>query len=175
MLRPLFYGSVALPLFRFFHGPFMDRSQTIRIKGQYRSGFGTQRATLASQMSSRLPQSVSARRNVAAIYEQALSDLKEVELMRPPSQAKPAYTHYPILVPRGTRDRVVKEIWARGVDPGFNFSYLCGGDEAAAVAPVSEDYTHRIVTLPVSSRITPELAETIALAFRDAAVAAGLS
>jgi len=121
-----------------------------------------------------LTEIVSGRRQVASTYEQILSDIKDVEILRPTSLAKPAYTHYPILLPRGTRERVIKELWARGVDPGFNFSYLCGGKEAEAMAPVAEDYTHRIVTLPISTRIYPEMAEKIALVFCEAAAKAGL-
>ncbi len=173
-LRPRLYGALILPLFRILRGPFVDHSRTISLGGPYPSGFGAQRATLASLMAGQLFEIVSERRKVADVYSRLLSDIEDVELVPPPSGSEPAYTHYPILVPRGSRERIVRELWAGGVDPGFNFSYLCGGQEAAAAAPVAENYTHRILTLPVSSRIGLDEAEEIASVFRAAIEAAGL-
>jgi dTDP-4-amino-4,6-dideoxygalactose transaminase len=173
-LNPVVYGSITLPVFRLLNGPFVDRSQTIELGGDYPNNFGAARANLVMAMLERLPEIISGRRQVAKIYEEVLSSIRNIKLVRPAVAAQPVYTHYPILLPRGTREKLVRKLWSYGVDPGFNFSYLCGGNEAVAVAPVSEDYTHRIITLPVSSRITPQLAEKIAVSFRQAAIAAGI-
>ena len=83
-----------------------------------------------------------------------------------PPQAEPVYTHFPLLLPQGQREEVVSGLWAAGIDPGFNFSYLCGGALAAAAAPVARDYTERVLTLPVSSRIDDHMAQRIAETLR---------
>ena len=167
-LNPIIYRVAALPFFRLLNGPFVNRSKTIHQDGPYRADFGRQRASLALNMLRCLPDIANARHQVVKIYQHILGDIEEIELVQPAPQAMPVYTHYPILVSAHQRPYLVKALWARGVDPGFNFSYLCGGSSAAKVAPVSETYIHRILTLPVSSRLAPENATEIAYAFRDA-------
>lgn len=161
-LMPLVYGTLALPLFRARHGGFVDRSLTVELGGAYRADFGAGRAWLATQMLERLPIIAAGRRRVANIYRAVLADEKRIMLAPVPFQAEPAYTHFPLLLPQGQREAVVRGLWAAGIDPGFNFSYLCGGASAAAVAPVAHDYTGRVLTLPVSSRIDDRLARRIA-------------
>ena len=165
-LTPLIYGALALPLFRSRHGGFIDRSQTVELDGPYRADFGAGRAWLAAQMLERLPSIAAGRRRVANIYRDVLADEAKVMLAPIPPQAEPVYTHFPLLLPQGKREEVVSGLWAAGIDPGFNFSYLCGGELAAAAAPVARDYTERVLTLPVSSRIDDHLAQRIAETLR---------
>lgn len=161
-LMPVVYGSIVLPLFRALHGGFVDRSQTIELGGPYHADFGTRRAWLATHMLERLPEIAAGRRRVANIYREVLAGEQGIMLAPVPPQAQPVYTHFPFLVPLGLREKVVIGLWAAGIDPGFNFSYLCCGMEAAAATPVARDYTERVLTLPVSSRIDNRHARCIA-------------
>jgi dTDP-4-amino-4,6-dideoxygalactose transaminase len=165
-LKPLIYGTLALPLFRARHGGFVDRSQTVELDGPYRADFGAGRAWLAAQMLERLPSIAAGRRRVANIYRDVLADEAKIMLAPTPPQVEPVYTHFPLLLPQGQREEVVSGLWAAGIDPGFNFSYLCGGALAAAAAPVARDYTERVLTLPVSSRIDDHMAQRIAETLR---------
>lgn len=166
-LMPLIYGTLTLPIFRARHGGFVDRSQTVELDGPYRADFGARRAWLAAQMLERLPAIAASRRRVADIYREVLTDEGRIMLAPIPPQAEPVHTHFPLLLPHGQRESVVSSLWAAGIDPGFNFSYLCGGAVAAATAPVARGYTERVLTLPVSSRIDDRLARRIAETLRS--------
>jgi len=167
-LIPLIYGTFTLPLFRSrYPSGFIDRSQTVKSNDVYRADFGVRRAWLAAHMLERLPAIAVSRRRVADIYREILIDDKKVMLPPIPSEAEPVYTHFPLLLPPAQRESVVLGLWAAGIDPGFNFSYLCGGAAAAAAAPVAHYYTERVLTLPVSSRINDRLARYIAKKLRS--------
>ena len=165
-LTPIIYGTLALSLFRARHGAFVDRSKTVELGGPYRADFGAQRAWLATRMLERLPAIAAGRRRVANIYREVLADEVKIMLAPIPLHAEPVYTHFPLLLPQGKREDVVRGLWAAGIDPGFNFSYLCGGALAAAAAPVARGNTERVLTLPVSSRIDDHLAQRIAETLR---------
>lgn len=162
-LSSLIYGTLTLPIFRRRHpSGFVDRSQTVDLNGSYRTDFGAKRAWLAARMLKRLPAIAVSRRKVANIYREVLADEKRIMLAPIPPEAEPAYTHFPLLLPPGCRESVARSLWAVGIDPGFNFPYLCGGLAATAAAPVASSYTGRVLTLPVSSRINDRLARYIA-------------
>ncbi len=165
-LLPLVYGSLTLPMFRTRNEGFVNRSQTIELEGPYRADFGSRRAWLAAHMLERLPLIAADRRRVAGIYREVLANEPGIMLAPVPPQAQPVYTHFPFLVPPGRRTAIVRGLWAAGIDPGFNFSYLCGGAAAAAAAPVACDYTERVLTLPISSRIDDLCARRIAETLR---------
>ena len=166
-LMPLVYGTFVLPIFRALHGGFVNRSETVELRGTYPANFGARRAWLAAKMLRQMPEIKAGRHRVVQIYREILVAEDNITLAPIPVQAQPVYTHYPLLVPQGSRDVVVSALWAKGIDPGFNFSYLCGGEVAAAAAPVAGSYTRRVLTLPVSSRINNLLARRIAETFRD--------
>lgn len=175
LLAPVVFGNLTLPLFRRARGgAFVDRSRAVRLSGSYPMGFGMQRAALALARLERLPEILAGRRLVAGVYAEELSGMRDVSLVAPSPHAAPAYTHFPLLAPAGARERLTRELWARGVDPGFNFSYLCGGEEARRAAPVAADCTGRILTLPVSARLDESAARRVARAFRSAARVVGL-
>ncbi|MDO9013949.1 MAG: DegT/DnrJ/EryC1/StrS family aminotransferase, partial [Polynucleobacter sp.] len=165
-LMPLIYGSFALPLFRARHGGFVDRSQTVELDGPNPADFGARRAWLAAHMLNRLPSIIMGRRQVAEIYREVLTG-ENIMLAPIPNSAEPVYTHFPLLLPKGRRDAVVNGLWANGIDPGFNFSYLCGGAVAAEAAPIAYGYTERVLTLPVSSRLDVARARRIAETLRS--------
>jgi dTDP-4-amino-4,6-dideoxygalactose transaminase len=118
-------------------------------------------------MLERLPAIAARRRRVADIYREVLTDEDDVTLAPIPPEAEPVYTHFPLLLPPGKREAVVSGLWSAGIDPGFNFSYICGGAAAAAIAPVASCYMGRVLTLPVSSRIDDRLARHIAETLRS--------
>lgn len=165
-LMPLIYGTLTLPLFRLRHGGFVDRSQTVELDGPYSNAFGAKRASLTTNILRRLPEIIEGRRKVFSIYRDELIDIAEITLPPIPPEADPVCTHFPTLLPNGTRKKIVHGLWAEGIDPGFNFSYLCGGKTAADSAPIALSHTHNVLTLPISSRIQESVAHRIAKTLR---------
>jgi dTDP-4-amino-4,6-dideoxygalactose transaminase len=166
-LMPLIYGTLTLPLFRVRHGGFVNRSQTFELDGPYSHAFGARRASLTTNILRRLPEIIEGRRKVFNIYRDILIDIAEITLPPIHPEADPVCTHFPILLPNGTREEIVHGLWAQGIDPGFNFSYLCGGRTTEDFAPVAHSHTQNVLTLPVSSRIKDNVALRIAKTLRS--------
>ena len=156
------YGSVTLPIFRARNGGYIDRSKTVNLGGAYPVIFGERRAWLATKMLQRLPVIIERRRRVFDIYRELLNCAKEITLPPLPVEADPVCTHFPLLLNNGNREDIVRKLWALGIDPGFNFSFLCGGKDVADATPVALGHTKCILTLPISSRINDEMAVWIA-------------
>lgn len=166
-LQPEIYRNISLPIFRKKFGAYANRSAGIDPYGKYQHTFGQQRAWLAASQISQLEEIINHRRQITHIYQESLAKLDAIEIPDLGKDAQPIYTHYPILVEYGKKATIVKELWNRGLDPGFNYSYLCGGKQPEQEVPVSEDYTQRILTLPVSSRLPIDKARLIVEVFRD--------
>lgn len=165
-LMPLVYGTLTLPLFRARNGGYVDRSRTVELGGPYQISFGARRACLTVNMLQRLPEIIEGRRRVFDVYHRVLADVTEIMLAPLPPEAEPVCTHFPLVLLQGKRNMIVDQLWADSIDPGFNFSYLCGGEGAARSAPVARGYTENILTLPISSRIDDGHAHRIAETLR---------
>ena len=113
-------------------------------------------------MLQRLPVIIERRRRVFDIYRELLNCAKEITLPPLPVEADPVCTHFPLLLNNGNREDIVRKLWALGIDPGFNFSFLCGGKDVADATPVALGHPQCRLTLPLSSRINDEMAVWIA-------------
>lgn len=107
-----------------------------------------------------LPELLAVRARVAAIYDELLGDV--VTPQRVTSGARHARVHYSALLPRGVdRDAIRAGLDRFGVRTGAYFS-----PALHAELPVSADLARRVISLPLSSEMTPEQAELVAFAVR---------
>lgn len=130
-------------------------------------------AALGIRQLARLPETLARRRELAALYDQALQSLARLDIRHTPAPAagdRHAYYKYAITLPPGMdRKRVVEGLRDGGVPAGSLYWPPChlqpsaraslGTEEGAA--PVAEDVLRRVLTLPLYVGMTASDVERV--------------
>ena len=115
------------------------------------------------------------RRQLAEIYTEALRD---VVLATPQAQPWAGHVYYVYVIRVADRDRVRRDLEARGVLSGVHYPIPCHLQPACASLgytrgdfPVTEEYADQILSIPMYPEMTPEQVDTVIDAVKQACAA----
>ncbi len=110
-----------------------------------------------------LQESIKKRQAAAAYYDELIDRAKlPVEYVRRDPRATHVYHLYPVMIAKGDRDKVRKELDARGVETAIHYPFLVMDqpfypkDLPRDACPVAEGAARSIISLPLHENITRE-------------------
>lgn len=155
------------------HGQGSNKYDNVRIGINGR--LDTLQAAILIQKLTIFEEELKARNEVAARYEEALSDV--VRTPGVPRDRTSAWAQYTILC--SDRDRVAEELRRRGIPTAIYYPQTlhrqppyAGFPVASHGVPVAESLTHRVLSLPMHPYLEPSIQDLVICAVREAVIAA---
>ncbi|VVT04784.1 Aminotransferase DegT [Sphingomonas sp. EC-HK361] len=164
-----------------------DAGVIARLRSMANFGFDGARSAVLPGLNAKLPEVLAvmaraklaefpgvcaAREAVAAAYRAAISDRYGLQSRTPGTQAM---QFFPVLLPPGSdREVIAERMAARGIGTGRYFSPHLGeqpwirANAQIEPTPVADDIAARLLSLPITDRMTPADAERVAAALDDA-------
>lgn len=136
--------------------------EEVSLPENFLESFNPFQAKIASLSFDKFQKRIENRRKIAKLYKHHLAEIKGLEL--PPFVDEATWSHYPVLVPKELRQKLMEESAKQGVELGQVLEYSIGelsSYKGAENFPVSQDQSQRMINLPLTffeifPRLNPE-------------------